>query len=108
MRLLRQLVDISLPLLGVAIILGSVLFVREALTTQIAFVGLGMVLIELGVWKAAHRLLPSERKYNALRAEGDRFLGLMRKLNQAALAVTAVMRSMSGPAASEASTVPSA
>ena len=87
MRLLRQFIDIGLPLLGVAIILGSVLFVRETLTTQIACVGFGMVLIELGVWKAAHRLLPNERKYHALRAEGDRFIGLVRKLNQTALAV---------------------
>ena len=84
MRFLRQCIDIALPLLGVAVILGSVLFVRENLKTQIAFVGLGMVLIELGVWKAAHRLLPNERKFNALRAEGDRFLGLVRKLNRAA------------------------
>ncbi len=87
MRFLRQCIDIALPLLGVAVILGSVLFVRENLKTQLAIVGIGMVLIELGVWKAAHRLLPNERKFNALRAEGDRFIGLVRKLNQAALAL---------------------
>jgi hypothetical protein len=32
------------------------------------------ILIEVGVWHLAQRLLPSERQYHALRAEVDRFL----------------------------------
>ena len=43
MRTLRRVIDIGLPLLGVAVILCAVLFVRDNLRTQIAFVGLGMV-----------------------------------------------------------------
>jgi hypothetical protein len=87
LRTLRKVIDLSLPFVGVAVILGAVLFVREDLRTQIAVVGLGMLLIEVGVWKGAHKLLPSERKYIALRAEGDQFIKLIRQLNAAALAL---------------------
>ncbi len=40
------------------------------------------------VWKAAHRVLPTGRRYLALRAESDQFLQLVRELNTAALAVS--------------------
>ena len=90
MRTLRKIIDISLPLLGVAVILSAVLFVRDNLRTQIAFVGLGMVLIEVGVWKVAHKLLPNERKYLALRAEGDLIIKMVRQLNAAALAMKSI------------------
>jgi hypothetical protein len=87
LRTLRKVIDISLPLAGVAVVLGAVLFMREDLRMQIAVVGLGMVLIEVGVWKGAHRLLPSDRKYLALRTEGNLFMKLLRELNVAALAL---------------------
>jgi hypothetical protein len=87
LRTLRKVIDISLPFAGVAVVLGAVLFMREDLRMQIAVVGLGMLLIEVGVWKGAHRLLPSERKYLALRVEGDLFIKLLRQLNAAALAL---------------------
>jgi hypothetical protein len=45
-----------------------------------------MALMEVGVWRLAQRLLPSERQYLALRAEVDQFLQLVRHLNTAALA----------------------
>ena len=87
MRTLRNVIDISLPFVGIAVILGAMVLLRESPRLQIALVGLGMVLIELGVWKAAHRLLPNGRCYLALRVEGAQFLGLVRQLNTAALAV---------------------
>ncbi len=87
MRTLRKVIDIGLPLLGVAVILSAVLVVKDNLRIQIALVGLGMVLIEVGVWKAAHKLLPDDRKYLALRTEGDLFVKLIRQLNAAALAM---------------------
>lgn len=87
MRAFRKIIDIGLALVGVAVILAAVLIVREDLRLQLAIVGVGMVVLELGVWKAAHRLLPSGRRYLALRAEGDQFLKLVRELNTAALAV---------------------
>ncbi len=86
MRTLRKTIDIGLPLVGVAVILAAVLFVRDDLRIQLAIVGLGMVVLELGVWKAAHRILPTGRRYLALRAESDLFVQLVRQLNTAALA----------------------
>jgi hypothetical protein len=87
LRILRKIIDIGLPLAGVAVILAAVLFVRGDLRLQLAMVGVGMVLLELGVWKAAHRILPTGRRYLALRAESDQFMQLVRRLNTAALAV---------------------
>jgi hypothetical protein len=69
---------------GILLILGAVLFVHD-LRSQLLITTCGMVLIEVGVWRLAQRLLPSERQYHALRAEVDRFLQLVRGLNTAAL-----------------------
>jgi hypothetical protein len=85
LRKLRIFVDNALPFFGVAIILGAMLTLREDLRIQIAVVGLGILMIELGVWKIGHKVLPSQRKYLALRAETDRFIKLVRDLNAAAL-----------------------
>ena len=88
LRILRQRLETGLPILGVIVILSAVLFVRE-LRGQVAIVVLGMLLLEAGVWKLAHHVLPSERQYLALRSETDRFLTLVRQLNAAALMVKA-------------------
>ena len=85
-RVLRQIIDTGLPLLGVCVTLGAVLFL-EALHVRVAIVVLGLLLIETGVWKLAHQLLPSERQFHSLRSEGERFLLLIRHLNDAALAL---------------------
>jgi hypothetical protein len=87
LRTLRKFIDIAVPLAGVAVILGAVLFLRADLRVQIAVVGLGMLLIEVGVWKIPHQLLGTGRKYLALRTEVDHFLRLVRQLNSAALAL---------------------
>jgi hypothetical protein len=88
LRILRQRLDTGLSILGVVVILSAVLFVRE-LRSQVAIVVLGMLLLEVGVWKLAHYVLPSERQYLALRGETDRFLALVRQLHAAALLVQA-------------------
>ena len=85
-RILRQVIDTGLPLLGVSIILGAVLFL-ETLHARVVVVVLGLLLIEMGVWKLAHQLLPNERQFHTLRTEGERFLLLIRHLNDAALAL---------------------
>ena len=87
MRTLRKFIDIAVPLMGVGVILGAVLFLRGDLRVQIAVVGLGMLLIEIGVWKIPHQLLGTGRKYLALRTEVDQFLHLVRQLNTAAVAL---------------------
>ncbi len=85
MRRLRNVIDTCLPFVGIAVILSAMVSLRESPKLQIAVVGLGMVLIQLGIWRAAHRLMPNGRQYLSLRAEVDLFLGLVRQLNTAAL-----------------------
>ena len=87
MRALRNVIDIGLPFIGVAIILGAMISMRESPRSQVALVGLGMVLIQLGVWKTAHRILPDRRRFLALRNEVDQFMKLVRQLNKVGLAV---------------------
>ncbi len=88
MRKLRKFIDNVLPICGVGIILGAVLFMRD-MQGQVTVVVLGIFMIQIGVWKLSTQLLPSDRQYNALRIEGDQFLGLIRQLNAMALAVKA-------------------
>ncbi len=84
-RHLRKFIDIGLPIVGTMIIFGVVLFRQEL--REMIFVVIGFLMIEVGAWKVAHKLLPSERKYHALRHEGDQFLALIQQLNSAALLV---------------------
>ncbi len=41
--------------------------------------------MEVGVWGLSSRIFPSERRFNALRGEGDNVLHLIRELNSAAI-----------------------
>ena len=86
LRILRQSCDTGLPILGVVVILSAVLFMPE-FRGQVAIVVLGILLLEAGVWKLAHHVLPSERQYHALRDETEGFITLVRQLNAAALMV---------------------
>jgi uncharacterized membrane protein YfbV (UPF0208 family) len=85
LRTIRKVINTGLPIAGVVVILSAMLFVRE-LRVQIAVVVFGILLIEAGIWNLAQRVLPDERKYLALRVEGDQFIALIRNLNAAALA----------------------
>jgi hypothetical protein len=68
------------------IIFGSVLFGPDSLQLQVLFVLSGVLILEAGVWGVTNGLLPNERYYLQLREEGDHFLGLIRILNEAAVA----------------------
>lgn len=83
----RKVIDIGLPFVAVAAILGAVLFVRDSLSIQVAIVGLGMVALEVGTWKLRRQVLMNKRKGLALRAEGDQFLKQLRVLHAAAIAM---------------------
>ena len=83
----RKVIDIGLPFVAVAAILGAVLFVRDSLSIQVAIVGLGMVGLEVGTWKLRQQVLMNKRKGLALRAEGDQFLKQLRVLHAAATAM---------------------
>jgi hypothetical protein len=83
-RTLRKAVEAAIPVIGILIVLGAVLFLIDP-SRQIPIVILGLLIVEAGVWGLARPLLPSERKYYALREETDRFIGLVRRLNTAAI-----------------------
>jgi len=83
LRTLRIVAKTSLPFVGVLTVVSAVFFLRE-LRLQMAVVVLGLLLVEGGIWQLAQTMLPSERKCHFLRAEVDRFLGLVRQLNATA------------------------
>ena len=85
-RKLRRVLEIALPVLGMGVIFGSVLWGSNSLQLQVLFVLFGILILEAGVWGLASRLLPNERRYLGLRDEGDHFIGLIRDLNAAAVA----------------------
>ena len=82
-----QTMNKALPLLGAGIILAVTLY-KYALQDA-AIVILGVVLIEVGIWKLSHKLVLEQRKYNALRAQGNLFLVLVQQLNAASLRLKA-------------------
>ena len=85
MRTLRKAIELGLPILGVVLVLAAVLFFFQNLYVQIGIVLVGLVLIEAGIWNLAAPILPSERKFMALRHEVDSFIRLVRRLNKSAL-----------------------
>ena len=85
MRRIRRAVELGLPIVGVVLVLAAVLFFYQNLYVQIAIVLLGLVLIEAGIWNLASPVLPSERRFMALRREVDGFILLVRRLNRATL-----------------------
>lgn len=86
MRRLRRAVELGLPILGTALVLAALLLTD--LYVRIGVVLLGLVLIEAGIWHLASPVLPSERKFVALRREVDGFIQLVRRLNRASLELT--------------------
>ncbi len=85
-RKIRRGLEIALPLLGMGIIFGSVLFGPDSLQLQVLLVLIGVLILEAGVWGLTSTFLPNERRFLSLREEGDHFLGLIRDLNAAAIA----------------------
>jgi len=66
------------------VVFGGVLLVSPTqLQLQMIVVLVGVLMIEAGVWGMTKAVLPNERQFVALREEGDRFIGLIRTLNEA-------------------------
>lgn len=86
MRKLRRILQLIVPAVGMALVIGAVLF-GESLAVQLFLVIAGLLLTEAGLWRLADPFLPNERKYLALRAETEHFMALVRQLNTAALAL---------------------
>ena len=86
MRKLRQAVDAGLPILGTVIVfLAVILLSDQQLTLRIVIVLIGLLMIDAGIWKLTHPLLPNERRYTGLRKEVDDFIQVVRRLNAEAL-----------------------
>ena len=86
-RNVRRTVDVALPVLGIGIIFGSVLFGSpNQLQFQVILLLVGVLILEAGVWGLTNAVLPNERRYPDLRQEVDHFIGLVRALNSAAVA----------------------
>ena len=87
MRTFRRAIELGLPILGMAVVFGGVLFVPPtSLQIQVLVILVGVLILEAGVWGLTSQILPNERHYIALRDEGDHFINLIRNLNAAALA----------------------
>ena len=86
-RKVRRGIEIGLPLLGMGVIFGSVLLGSPSnLLLQLMILLVGVLILEAGVWGITKEILPNERRYPALRDEGNHFIGLIRVLNAAAVA----------------------
>ena len=86
-RMARRGIEAAVPILGIVIILGSVLFLPDINTQlHVTVLLVGVLILQAGPAGLTRLLLPSERAFPALRKEGDHFLGLMRVLNQASVA----------------------
>jgi apolipoprotein N-acyltransferase len=84
-RNMRKVLNHGLPIVGAQIIISVILF-SEALS-GIALIMFGILLVEVGIFKLAPKLLRDDRKYLALRSSTNVFLYLVRQLNTAALMV---------------------
>jgi hypothetical protein len=87
LRSLRRAIAVALPVVGTIVVFAAILVpsISLDLQVQILVVLVGLLMVEAGVWKLTAKILPSERKFLALRAEVDSFIGLVRDLNTAAV-----------------------
>jgi hypothetical protein len=83
----RRGINITLPLLGMVVIFGSVLFGSPSnLQLQVILLLLGVLILEAGVWSVTSALLPNGRRHPELRHEVDLFLEQVGVVNAAARA----------------------
>ena len=82
---IARVLDSGLPVLGVAIVLGAVLMGGGG-WGPIWLAVIGLLMVEAGVWRLGSRIV-HERRYQPLRREVERFIGLARELHHATAAV---------------------
>ncbi|UCC75065.1 MAG: hypothetical protein JSV86_11110 [Gemmatimonadota bacterium] len=80
----RSTLNNALALGGVVIILLQTLMIAYE-RIEVATILAGIMINQIGVWGLATKLLPERRVYLELRAEVDRFIGLVRQLNSHAV-----------------------
>lgn len=81
----RFLAERVLAVAGVVVVLGAMLTMTRS-PLLVGVVVLGLLLIEVGVWRLADPLLPDDRSFLSLRQELDTFLLDIRALNDHAVA----------------------
>lgn len=79
----NRYVPLAVVIVGLIVVLSS-FFLVENRTAWYAAIGVGIVLVLIGFWYAAHPVFTSGRRFSALRAEVDDFIKLVRQLNAAA------------------------
>jgi hypothetical protein len=79
MRRLRQVIDRFVVYGGVIVVLSAIV-VTDTSRAQVVLVLLGLLLVQLGIWRIASRVLPSTRTNQQLRDEVDQFLASVREL----------------------------
>ena len=84
MRRIRGSFHLALTVSGTLLIIYAVMSV-EGMYDRMLVVGLGLVLIEAGIWRITQSLFPNERNFRPLRKETDYFIVLVRRLNRAAV-----------------------
>ncbi len=80
MRSLRRFLNVTLPMLGIVIILYALVVIPE-IVPQLVGIALGTTIILVGTWNLYHAFFPNERQNLALRQEVDEFLDMVRQLN---------------------------
>ncbi|MGQ0815704.1 MAG: hypothetical protein ACT4O1_14810 [Gemmatimonadota bacterium] len=85
-RKIRKIIEAGLPLLGSVVVFAGILLLLDPVL-QVAAAAVGVLMIQAGIWRLTQPILPSERRYQALRQEVDYFIVLVRRLNAAALGI---------------------
>lgn len=85
-RAIRRSVEWGLPLAGSVFVFAAIIFFLDPMI-QVVIAAAGILMIQAGMWRLTQPVLPSERKYQALRREVDHFILLVRRLNAAALGI---------------------
>ncbi len=83
MQRLRNVIDRFVTYTGVLLVLVTVIF-TEASSTQILWVVVGLLTLQVGMWRGASRLLPTARRNHALRDQVDQFIKLVREMYRVA------------------------
>ncbi len=85
--MVRDGIEAAFALVGIGFIFASVLL-GSPINPQLqwTFLLVGLLILEARVWGLTSRVLGNRRIYLVLREEGDHFIGLIRKLNGAAVA----------------------
>jgi hypothetical protein len=82
-RAFNRFAGLMAAIVGMGLILASFLFIDVQFLWYVCILG-GLIIILFGFIYGANPFLTSERRYMALREEVDRFISLVRQLNDAA------------------------